>query len=127
MNLYGRLAIALSGVIAATGLYWGWRIGTDHLGEAQWSDHAKFHASVGGLYLATLGIVLVAAVWTRARRWENAGDLPLALAILLLPAAVLAAVAVVPGGAPSGGQVGLAGLFLIVSIVTVILIRLGRS
>ncbi len=107
-------------VLGVLGLTQAWRIGTDHLGSA-WSDHAKWHALIGGLFLALLSAILLVALWGpfRGRRPGIEGTLGLLLAGPAV--AVVAGMWLLPSGSPGGGDTTLAAVVTAVGLATALL------
>ncbi len=102
------------------GLTQAWRIGTDHLGSA-WPDHAKWHALIGGLFLALLSATLLVALWGPFRRRAPGIEGTLGLLLAGPAVAVVGAMWLLPAGSPGGANTTLAAVATAVGLVTALL------
>lgn len=117
MNIKRRIVLAALTAFGALGAYEGLSLATDHLADPDFTEHAKFHAALSGVYMLTLTGTLLLLAWGPFRRGQ-AGFLPiLSFALVALPASVLVAVAVVPAGAPRRPLLAFAVIVLIAASV----------
>ncbi len=108
------------------GLTQAWRIGTDHLGSA-WPGHAKWHALIGGLFLALLSATLLVALWGPYRRRSPGIEAGLGLLLAGPAVAVVAGMWLLPAGSPGGGDTTLAAVATAVGLVTALLAWRARA
>lgn len=112
-----RAVLVIGTVLGVLGLTQAWRIGTDHLGSA-WPDHAKWHAVIGGLFLALLAAILLVALWGPYRERRSGIEGLLALLLAGPAVAVIAGMWLLPAGSPGGGDTILAAVATVVGVVT---------
>ena len=92
------LAWVTTAVVAAS-LVEATIVSTHHLGSEGWPAHAKFHALVGGLYLAVLAAVALVLAWGPLRHGDRWTRVALVLVLVAMPAVALVASLVIPDGA----------------------------
>jgi hypothetical protein len=84
--------------IAGAGLVMGLAVTFEHLDEAGFPHHARFHAALSGSYLTLLAAL---ALWLTLEAWRGMPFTLLRwLAVLAVPLGVVIAAALVPAGAP---------------------------
>jgi len=106
--------IGLATLLGLFGAYQGVMVTTEHLQEPAFPDHARFHASVGGLYILALSILALVLAWGPYRREAPGAGLSLLATLAATPLGVLVAVSLVPAGAPPAWAIYLAVLSLAV-------------
>ena len=127
MKAAERTAIGLAALLVALALYNGANVLTDHLGAADFPDHAKFHAALGGAYMLLLSVLAAVVVWSADLR-RAARGLLLAGVLIAIPLGFLWAVAMVPSGSPGLSYVALALVGLGISLVVgALLLRSARD
>lgn len=122
-----KILLTVLSLVGAIGLYESFSLTTDHLNSTNFTDHAKFHAVLSGLYMLALTLVLILLIWGLLRRAQQRFEPLLVFILLALPGAVLLAAAIVPSGSPPFPLVVFAGIMLMVSIFLGVLVwRLRR-
>ncbi|MDH3732895.1 MAG: hypothetical protein OEU54_05140 [Gemmatimonadota bacterium] len=118
--------VLLSTVLVAIGLHQGLSVLTDHLSAADFPDHARFHAALGGAYLILLSLLAGWIAWSGTLRRSCRGLL-LPAVLLTLPAGFLTAIGVVPEGTPGGSYAALAAGGAVVAVLVAVLQTVSRD
>jgi hypothetical protein len=105
--------LAVLALLAAIGLVQGVGVTMEHLDEATFPPHARFHAALSGIGLTALAVVVLGLVW-QAYRGARCGPLLLFVAAAI-PGSALLAAALAPGGAPPPPFPSLAAVGLLVA------------
>ncbi len=122
-----RTAIILALGIALLGLFEGANVATDHLDSPDFPSHARFHATLGGVYLVALSSLLLMFAWRHVRFQGPGSGLALGFCAVCIPGGALISVAMVPSGAPPGGHVLLASGALVAALVTIVLLAIAEK
>lgn len=126
MTTRERIAIGLALVLVALGLYNGANVLTDHLGSPDFTEHAKFHAALGGALMLLISVLAAVMIGSRTLRRVGRG-MPLVGVLLAVPLGFLIAVAIVPSGSPGTSYVILALAAVALAVAVAVLLGGGRA
>lgn len=120
--------IGLATLLSVAGLCQGGMVTMEHLQEAAFPVHARFHAAVSGLYLLALAILALVLAWG-PYRWDGKGaGLALVVTLAATPIGVLIAAGLVPEGAPPAWALWLAAVTLAtVVVIMLLMLRPGNA